>query len=160
MKENKIDDTIQTSHSEIYYNRYYGTKPRSYQKYSLNLGYEVQKGLKRKIAIFYGADIAASFQYANALFDVEEDARFYYYTLYGNTKINQLQQTNIRLGIVPFFGVRYYFLPYLSIGIETGAHLGYQQNKIHFEIDDQTYKANGLYNKFYGIRALSLNVGF
>ena len=29
LKENKIDDTIQTSHSEIYYNRFYGTRPRA-----------------------------------------------------------------------------------------------------------------------------------
>lgn len=162
VSENKIDDTVYTNGhgGSVLYNRYYGSKPRNYQKYAMNIGYEVQNGLKKKIVLFYGADIAISYQRANALFDTEEEARFYYYTLYANTADNQLKQTAIRAGIVPFVGLRYYFLPYLSVGIETGAHIGYQQNIIHFDIDNKTYKGHALYNKFYGIRALSVNVGF
>ncbi len=120
--------------------RTYGNvKKNSTQYYGVAVGYEIQKGLKQSITIFYGGDFGSSFIY--------------------NTGFDPSKSYFLRVGGVSFFGLRYYFLPYLSLGIETGAYIGYQYDATVFS-DKNTYKSHSIVADYIPVRAFSINVGF
>ncbi len=119
---------------------YEAVKKNSSQHYNIGIGYEIQKGLKQAITVFYGYDFGTNFSY-----DTAGDSNKSY---------------NFRVGGVPFFGLRYYFLPYLSLGIETGAFIGYQFEKRTFFSDNISYKSHSIVADYIPVRAFSINVGF
>lgn len=83
--------------------------------------------------------------------------------------------SNTRAGIVPFFGIKYYFTNRLSLGIETGLAILYfnqsitevivEANLVNGQIvttfeEDDPVKSSGIQTNFNGLRFLSIGYTF
>lgn len=129
---------------------------------SLGVGYEVQKPIKEKFEVIYGADLIGSYYRtrANRLVRIINSVE-YEVTNDGLQKLN-----NIEVGTTPFVGFNYAINSYLRIGIETGLHIRYYYNNREERGDsDPDFLLvktinTGIYTYFDPIRFVNLSVRF
>ncbi len=155
-----IQDNLNERHPslEIINNSSNDVRLIAQNKYNLELlfGLEKQNSLNHIIA-YYGMDMVLGYNF------VDDDVSNY--TL-GNIDFDYLESTDfefqiIRLGINPFFGLKYYFTKFLGISMETGFYTGFFKSKVkHLINDNLEIKSNGYQFQFNNIRFINLSYHF
>jgi len=136
----------------------------------VGIGYEKQK-MKGRFVHYYGVDLTLNY--------LKNDDDFSNGTIGGIT-INSTRTTDrlievMRTGLNPFFGVKFYFTPRISLGIETGLSILYFRQsltEIGFEdvlvngqfeevfVEDEPVKSSGIQTRFNNLKFLTVGYTF
>ncbi|RMG85405.1 MAG: hypothetical protein D6714_06005 [Bacteroidetes bacterium] len=138
--------------------------------FQIGLGFERQK-MNKHFVHYFGVDGILNF------FKSDDDFLNAYFSGVANnsTRTTDRFLKVIRTGINPFFGVKYYFTPRISIGIETGISLLYFNQTIReVELEEKLVngrlevsfvegdpvKSNGIQTRFNNLRFLTVGYTF
>jgi hypothetical protein len=137
-----------------------GLHPSNEINVTLGVGLEKQKRSKRFVH-YYGADLVGEY-YKN-------DDDYSNGTIAGvvvNATITTDRKLVIsRIGVNPFLGIKYYFSPRLSVGVETGFQLAYFNAKIEeYDTKEKVFLepviSKGIITRFNNLRFLTVGYAF
>lgn len=144
--------------------------PSDQVNFAIGLGLEKQvKG--KFLAHYYGIDIFTQF------YKTSDDI---FNGNFGGITVNQVETTDryiqtLKIGLLPFFGAKYYFTDQVSVGIETGVQLFWFSTKftelefkqeftngqlVNVFVEHAPVKSNGIAVLFNGIRFITVGYSF